>query len=98
MCIRDSFWTKQSLWEMLQSWVWPLRHYSSINRAFYGFWVISPAEAVSVFQGSWLPRFAMLLILGPVVVVPVLPLVAVCSVAYWIVKRRNETSPACRYY
>jgi hypothetical protein len=22
----------------------------------------------------------------------------VCSVAYWIVKRRNETSPACRYY
>jgi len=86
---------------MLADWLWPLHHYSRANRVPYGYQNWSDDTRHLLFgTGSLLERLIKALAVGPSFWIPVLPLIAVGLLGYWIVQTRRSRAPDGRsaYY
>ena len=86
---------------MLQSWIWPLGHYSQANHVPYGFQNWSDAAINAIFYTGplWI-RIVKVLTISPGLLVPVLPLVAVGLLVYWVACRtaRPHDEARAKYY
>jgi 4-amino-4-deoxy-L-arabinose transferase-like glycosyltransferase len=87
------FAAKHSVLDMLTDWVWPLFHYAGANRLPYGFLVMGTADRTGLFAGSWGSRLIMLVIVGPFILLPVLPILALGILA-WFAFKGPEIEPA----
>jgi 4-amino-4-deoxy-L-arabinose transferase-like glycosyltransferase len=95
------FATQNGFSAMVEDWVWPLQHYSAANRVSYGYQNWSDSTRQLLFgTGSFGVRFLKVLAISPCLLVPVLPLVGVGLLVYWIVRmsRRRASQPQCAYY
>lgn len=71
------FASQHALGELLKSWLWPLQHYSTVNRVPYGYENMSEEDRQDIFgSGSLAVRLFMKLIFSPQVWIPYLPLFA----------------------
>jgi 4-amino-4-deoxy-L-arabinose transferase-like glycosyltransferase len=71
------FGANHSLGPMLADWLWPLHHYSAVNRVPYGYQNWSDSTRAALFESpSWAYRIVVLLVLIPGFIVPILPLAA----------------------
>jgi len=86
---------KHSVPVMLTDWVWPLFHYSRANILPYGYLVMSSPDPGALFRGSWSGQFLTLLILGPCILLPVLPIVAI-GIFIWFALRPSRGELAAR--
>jgi 4-amino-4-deoxy-L-arabinose transferase-like glycosyltransferase len=85
---------------MLEDWLWPLQHYTRANHVPYGFQNWSDQARNSLFHSgpAWI-RAVQILAASPGLIVPVLPLVAVGLLIYWIMpSRRGAENPDASYY
>ena len=86
---------------MVQSWLWPLHHYAQANHVPYGYQNWSDQSRDAIFhQGPVLLRAIKVLIVLPNLLLPVLPLIAIGLLGYWIVRIRREScsSSEAAYY
>ncbi len=78
---------------MLADWLWPLQHYSRANRVPYGYQNWSDDARHQLFgTGSLLERLIKVLAISPCFWIPVLPLIAVGLLVYWIVRARRNSA------
>lgn len=93
------FGLEHGLAQLLADCLWPLHHYSAINKAPFGFLVIDPLKRDSIYAGDWLSRLLIILVTSPWYIVPLLPFAAACTLVYWAVRaRRKNASPDKRGY
>jgi 4-amino-4-deoxy-L-arabinose transferase-like glycosyltransferase len=94
------FGVHHSLREMIADWAWPLAHYSAANKVPYGYQGWSDATRHALFgSGAWLARVFYLLTFSASLWIPVLPLLALVFLVYWIVRSRREgVSSKSAYY
>jgi Dolichyl-phosphate-mannose-protein mannosyltransferase len=76
------FASKGALRQMLAAWTWPLFHYWITNKVPYGYVVMSPA-GLDFWSGTWGSRAIMLIVLGPLLLIPVLPILAL-GIFLWV--------------
>ena len=78
---------------MVADWLWPLQHYSRANRVPYGYQNWSDDARHQLFgTGSPLERLIKVLAISPCFWIPVLPLIAVGLLGYWIVQARRNSA------
>jgi 4-amino-4-deoxy-L-arabinose transferase-like glycosyltransferase len=70
------FGVERSLRPMLADWLWPLKHYNSVNLVPYGYLPLSPLEWHTIHSGSLLWRLFALFTLSPTFLIPALPILA----------------------
>jgi 4-amino-4-deoxy-L-arabinose transferase-like glycosyltransferase len=95
------FGAQHSLSLVRADWFWPLQHYSLANRVPYGYQNWSESTRHQLFgTGSIGIRLVKIVAVSPCFLVPVLPLIAVGLLAYWIVQtwRRRELQAVDAYY
>jgi len=93
------FTRQQATSTMFADWLWPLQHYSRANRVPYGYQNWSDETRHLLFgTGSPLERVIKTLAVSPCFWIPVLPLIAVGLLGYWIVQTRRDPGPKCAYY
>jgi 4-amino-4-deoxy-L-arabinose transferase-like glycosyltransferase len=94
------FHTQAAVSSMVKDWLWPLRHYSVANRVSYGYQNWSTGRESLFGGGSWLQRILIALTLAPCFIVPILPLVAVATLAYraLTISRQHRLSAQSAYY
>ena len=80
------FLAKHSATAMLTDWVWPLFHYSDVNRLPYGYVLFSTADRAGSFAGSWIYRLLLLFVMGPCILLPVLPIITVGIMIWFALK------------
>jgi 4-amino-4-deoxy-L-arabinose transferase-like glycosyltransferase len=75
---------------MMQSWLWPLRHYTQANHVAYGFqnWSDHSREIIFNSGPMWL-RVVKVVAVSPGLLVPVLPLIAIGVLVYWIIRMKR---------
>jgi len=74
----------------LTDWIWPLHHYSAVNRVPYGTSDWSDQVRRSLFgSGDPFQTFFALLAVTPCFVLPALPLIAALALVYWIFAARR---------
>jgi len=86
---------------MVADWLWPLRHYSLANRVPYAYQNWSDDTRHLLFgTGSLLERLIKALAVSPCFWIPVLPLIALGLLGYWIVQtwRRRAPDQKSAYY
>jgi hypothetical protein len=86
---------------MVQSWLWPLQHYTQANHVPYGYQNWSDQSRNAIFhQGPVWLRAVKIFIVLPNLLLPVFPLVAVGLLAYWIFRLRGgaRNSSEAAYY
>jgi hypothetical protein len=84
------FSTQGSLIVMLQSWLWPLRHYTRANRVSYGWQNWSQDSLNLIFHtGPIWTRAVKIFAVSPGLVVPVLPIIAAGFLLYCLVQIRR---------
>jgi 4-amino-4-deoxy-L-arabinose transferase-like glycosyltransferase len=75
---------------MVQSWLWPLQHYTQANHVPYGYQNWSDQSRDAIFhQGPFWVRVIKIFIVLPNLLLPVLPLIAIGLLGYWIVRIRG---------
>ncbi len=95
------FSAQHSLSLMLADWLWPLRHYSLANHVPYGYQNWSDETRQTLFgSGSWVVRVITVVALSPCFLIPLLPILAVGMLAYWLVRmvRRQAPQWEANYY
>ena len=95
------FGAQHSLSLMLADWFWPLRHYSLANHVPYGYQNWSDETRQTLFGSDlWAVRAITVLALSPCFLIPLLPIVAVAMLAYWLVQMVRQQEPECKanYY
>jgi hypothetical protein len=95
------FGARHGLSPMLADWFWPLQHYTVANRVPYGYQNWSDSARQMLFgTGSWAVRAVTVMTISPCFLLPVLPLVALGLLVYWIVRMRDKRTPQskCAYY
>ncbi len=90
------FASKHASATMLEAWLWPLRHYSVVNKVSYGFTGMSSFDAREIYTtGPWILRILMVVFSSPMYLIALLPLLIIASTIYAIVLlRRAEASQA----
>ena len=84
------FWTQHAFGEMLSSWLWPLHHYTAANHVPYGWQNWSDSTRDVVLRTGPLPlRIAKIIAVSPAFIVPVLPILGIGILVYWIRSSRN---------
>jgi hypothetical protein len=79
---------------MLETWLWPLRHYSVVNRVPYGFPLISAGDLREMYtSGPWGQRIFVIIFSSPIFLIPALALLVIAVTLYSIVLR-YKTSPS----
>lgn len=70
-------------------WLWPLHHYTKVNRLPYGYQNWSDGTRATIFGfGPWLVG-PVLLTVSPCFLIPVLPIVAAVLLVYWLHQSRK---------
>src|SRR5207247_11154908 len=95
------FGSQHSLSFMFADWFWPLRHYSLANHVPYGYQNWSDETRQTLFGSDlWAVRAITVLALSPCFLIPLLPIVAVAMLAYWLVQMVRQQEPECKanYY
>jgi hypothetical protein len=96
------FGSKHVASEMVASWLWPLHHYTAANHVAYGWQNWSDSTRNVIFRsGSVGLRIAKFIAVSPGFLVPVLPIVALALLIYWIVQLRKQSTSLqqiSRYY
>jgi hypothetical protein len=72
--------------DMMIDCLWPLSHYSVTNSVPYGF-VVTSATGSELWAGGWIARAVLLFALGPLLTIPLLPIVG-AGVFFWSCVRR----------
>ena len=87
------FGSQNSLVVMLQSWFWPLRHYTDANQVPYGWQNWSQEAVTEIFRAGpvWL-RILKVLAVSPGMFVPLLPLIAIALLIYRSLQLRSAPS------
>jgi 4-amino-4-deoxy-L-arabinose transferase-like glycosyltransferase len=85
---------------MFADWLWPLKHYNSVNLVPYGYLPLSPSEWHTMYSGSLLWRLFALFTLTPTFVVPVLPILALILLGcrLFALRERCECNQEHAYY
>lgn len=86
---------------MWTDWLWPLHNYSQANRVLYGDQGWSDLSRERLFgSGPWWVRGLTLFTVSPSFLLPVLPIIAIVLLVYWILEARRGTLAADRaaYY
>jgi 4-amino-4-deoxy-L-arabinose transferase-like glycosyltransferase len=94
------FMYQRSLSLMLADWLWPLGHYSLVNRIPYGWLELTPASIEKIFAAPWPSCLATLMILSPYFLFPVLPILALGFLAasvrrLW--KKQGSPEKSCHH-
>ncbi len=86
--------------QLLTDCLWPLRHYSVVNRTPFGGLQLSGHQQEALWSGSWGERILVLFTLGPTFFLPLLALASVAILAYWVwrVSSRKSGDARARYY
>jgi 4-amino-4-deoxy-L-arabinose transferase-like glycosyltransferase len=84
--------------QMLSAWLWPLHHYTDINKTPYGFVVLTPEDRLSLYAEPWPARFLTLIASGPWAIIPGLPLIAVATLIWAAIRHWRSPSPKTRYF
>jgi Dolichyl-phosphate-mannose-protein mannosyltransferase len=84
------FASQHSLPQMIADWVWPLRHYSSVNKLPYGWLELTPTNVQEILSEPWPIRLCILFILSPYFLVPALPLLALGFLGFSVLRIRKE--------
>jgi dolichyl-phosphate-mannose-protein mannosyltransferase len=85
--------------EMLAGWLWPLFHYSAANKLPYGYLVMSTTDRGALFRGDWIARAIVSVTVGPVILLPLLPIVAIVVLCWFAYKSwRNKSASPRRCY
>jgi 4-amino-4-deoxy-L-arabinose transferase-like glycosyltransferase len=72
------------LTHLLTDCLWPLRHYSAVNRTAFAGLQLSGKQQEALWSGSWAQRVLVLITLGPTILLPLLALTSVAVLAYWV--------------
>ena len=89
------FTIRHALSPMVADCLWPICHYSGVNRVPYGYQNWSDSmRATLFFQANWGQRLVSLLVLAPCFIMPVLPLVAVGFLVYGCALGRKHRAGA----
>jgi dolichyl-phosphate-mannose-protein mannosyltransferase len=84
------FASKHAAAAMLETCLWPLRHYSVVNRVTYGFPLISAWDMREIYtSGPWGERIFLIIFTSPLFLIPALALLVVAVTLYSIVLRCN---------
>jgi 4-amino-4-deoxy-L-arabinose transferase-like glycosyltransferase len=84
------FSSQSALTAMLADLIWPLQHYSGINRLPYGYISMTYEAWESLYgSGPWVRRLLYMLITSPLFLVPSLPFVALAFLGYCVVPKRS---------
>ena len=86
---------------MLADWFWPLHNYSIVNSVPYGYQDWSDEARMRLYgSGSWLVRGIALFTVSPCFLLPVLPIIAIMLLIYWLleVKRERLAVDRAAYY
>ena len=93
------FGAQHSTGVMLADWFWPLRHYSLANHVPYGYQNWSESTRHLLFaSGSLTVRLITIIAISPCFLVPLLPLIAVALLLYWIVQMLRKRPPSVASY
>jgi 4-amino-4-deoxy-L-arabinose transferase-like glycosyltransferase len=85
------FTIRHALSPMVAGCLWPIDHYSQVNRVPYGYQNWSDTMRATLFyQADWGQRLVSLLVLAPCFIMPALPLVAVGFLVYGCILRRKH--------
>src|SRR5256885_5696026 len=72
------FGSQHALGVMVDDWMWPLQHYSAVNRVSYGYLHLSSAQWNALHAGSWLWRGVAYFFIRPGGGVALLPFLSFC--------------------
>ena len=76
---------------MLADWFWPLQNYSKVNSVPYGYMNWSDQSRERLFgSGPWLVRAIASFTVSPGFLLPVLPIIAIVLLIYWLLKVKRE--------
>lgn len=78
------FASRHAIVPMIQDWLWPLHHYTQANHVFYGHLSWSEDARASMDTGPLWVRFWEYFALSPLVIIPVLPLLGLAWLAFWV--------------
>lgn len=85
------FSAEHALGQMLESWLWPLRHYGEANHVPYGWQNWSQDTITEIFRSGplWL-RVIKVLTVSPGIVAAILPLISLALLIYWSRRLRSR--------
>jgi len=86
---------------MLADWFWPFHNYSKVNNVPYGYQDWSDEARKRLYgSGSWLVGGIALFTVSPCFLLPVLPIIAIVLLIYWLleVKRERLAVDRAAYY
>jgi 4-amino-4-deoxy-L-arabinose transferase-like glycosyltransferase len=91
------FASQHSLPQMLADCLWPLQHYTAVNKVPYGFMGVNYSE---ILAGPWGYRLAVVVLLSPCFLLPALPILAVGALGFWLLRlwRGGEENGGAAYY
>jgi hypothetical protein len=93
------FGSKHALGAMADDWIWPLQHYSAVNRVSYGYLHLSSAQWNALHAGSWLWRVFAFFVISPVVMIALLPFLTFGILAWQALRfHQGEQRPRSAYY
>ncbi len=93
------FGAKHSLGPMFADWLWPLRHYNSVNRVPYGFMHLSTSELDKLASEPLAWKVFALFTMSPCFIVAVLPILALVVLGrYVLMSRKNQLPSSGRAY
>ena len=76
---------------LLADWFWPLHNYSKVNSVPYGYQDWSDEARMRLYgSGSWLVRGIALFTVSPCFLLPVLPIIAIVLLIYWLLEVKRE--------
>ena len=76
--------------QMLTAWLWPLHHYSEVNRVRYGYLPLSFSAWDALHSGSWVWRSFTLFVISPAVLLALLPILGVGILVLQYARLRRE--------
>jgi 4-amino-4-deoxy-L-arabinose transferase-like glycosyltransferase len=84
------FATQHGLSAMLADWFWPLYNYSKANSVPFGYMAWSDQTRQRLLgSGNWLVRGIVLFTVIPSFIIPVLPVIAIILLIYWILEAKK---------
>jgi Dolichyl-phosphate-mannose-protein mannosyltransferase len=92
LCTFAYFGEKRTATVMIESWLWPLHHYTQANRVPYDFqnWSDNARQIIFHSGPMWI-RVVKIIAVSPGLLIPVLPLVAVAMLVVWTIRVRRDS-------
>jgi hypothetical protein len=82
--------------DMLAGWLWPLFHYSAANKLPYGYLVMWTTDRGALFRGDWIARAIASVTVGPVLLLPLLPIVSTVVLVWSVYQGSSGKSSSLR--